>query len=203
MPRSTYAVFVLDKDVCLGYLKFMSHLTHALHLPCTNSTIARFVNRSTHSIATILLCLAYANVAVAQDVASFEKRVTKRVLENGLTVLVVERLEAPVFSFFTHVDVGSDREYPGITGLAHMFEHMAFKGTEKIGTKNYAAEKDAIAKVERTYQEYDIERRKETGADEKKVAALAQAWKEAITNAQQYVAENEFGQITSRKAAPA
>ena len=57
---------------------------------------------------------------------SFEKRITLKVLNNGLTVLVCERPEAPVFSSFTHVDVGSDREYPGITGLAHMFEHMAF-----------------------------------------------------------------------------
>src|SRR6266851_2542677 len=76
--------------------------------------------------------------ARAQDVASFEKRITVRTLPNGLTVLVCERPEAPVFSFFTHVDVGSDREVPGITGLAHMFEHIAFKGTDKIGSNDYA-----------------------------------------------------------------
>jgi predicted Zn-dependent peptidase len=64
------------------------------------------------------------------------------------------------------VDVGSDREYPGITGLAHMFEHMAFKGTDKIGTTNYGDEKTALEKVEQAYQAYDQERRKETGRDE-------------------------------------
>src|SRR5208283_5760467 len=79
----------------------------------------------------------------AQDLASFEKRITVRTLSNGLTLVVCERPEAPVFSFYTHVDVGADREYPGITGLAHMFEHMAFKGTDKIGTKDYTAEKGA------------------------------------------------------------
>ena len=146
-----------------------------------------------------LLFLVCATALFAQDLASFEKRVTKRVLQNGLTVLVVERPEAPVFSFFTHVDVGSDREYPGITGLAHMFEHMAFKGTDKIGTKNYAAEKDALVKVEQAYREYDRERRKETGRDEKKLAALEKGWKDAITDAQQYVVENEFGQIIEQK----
>src|SRR6266851_7650571 len=99
----------------------------------------------------------------AQDLVSFEKRITLKVLDNGLTVIVCERPEAPVFSFFTHVDVGSDREYPGITGLAHMFEHMAFKGTDKIGTKNYTAEKETLAKVERAYQAYIAERDKTVG----------------------------------------
>jgi predicted Zn-dependent peptidase len=147
----------------------------------------------------IILFLVLASVTFGQDLASFERRVTKHMLENGLTVLIVERPEAPVFSFFTHVDVGSDREYPGITGLAHMFEHMAFKGTDKIGTKNYAAEKETLAKVERAYQEYDLERRKETGSDEKKVAVLEKAWKDAMAEAQQYVAENEFGQVIEQK----
>src|SRR5271157_3426400 len=106
-------------------------------------------------LLSVVLLMAFAAVSRGQDLASFEKRVTVKVLPNGLTVLVVERPEAPVFSFFTHVDVGADREYPGITGLAHMFEHMAFKGTDKIGTTNYPAEKVALEKVEQAYQAYD------------------------------------------------
>lgn len=155
--------------------------------------------RGARAFSAIILLSALVAVTRGQDLASFEKRVTKHVLENGLTVLVVERPEAPVFSFFTHVDVGSDREYPGITGLAHMFEHMAFKGTDKVGTKNYPAEKVALAKVEQAYHEYDHERRKEFGRDEKKVAELEKAWKDAIAEAQQYVVENEFGQIIEQK----
>src|SRR3954471_14371121 len=84
----------------------------------------------------------------AQDIASFEKRITVKKLGNGLTVLIMERPEAPVFSFYTRVDVGSVQEVPGITGLAHMFEHMAFKGTHEIGTTNWPKEKAALAKVE-------------------------------------------------------
>ena len=86
--------------------------------------------------------------AHAQDLASFEKRLTKHTLDNGLTLLVYERPEAPVVSFFTHVDVGSAQEVPGITGLAHMFEHMAFKGTTKIGTTDWRAEKQALGQLE-------------------------------------------------------
>jgi len=149
-------------------------------------------------LTLILILGSSARLAKSQDLASFEKRVTVKTLENGLTVLVCERPEAPVFSFFTHVDVGSDREVPGITGLAHMFEHIAFKGTEKIGTSNYGEEKIALQKVEEAYHAYDWERRKEVDRDDKKVSALEKNWKDAMAAAQKYVVENQFGQIVEQ-----
>ncbi len=146
-----------------------------------------------------MFLVAFTGLARAQDLASFEKRITVKTLPNGLTVLVCERPEAPVFSFFTHVDVGADREVPGITGLAHMFEHMAFKGTDKIGTTDYAAEQVAVEKVEEAYQAYDRERRREVGRDEKKVAELEKAWRAAIEAAEKYVVKNGFGEIVERE----
>src|SRR5262249_40418920 len=106
------------------------------------------------SFSLVLALLVLAITAPAQDVASFEKKITVKKLANGLTVLIMERPEAPVFSFYTRVDAGSAQEVQGITGLAHMFEHMAFKGTDKIGTENYPAEKAALAKVEEAYAAY-------------------------------------------------
>ncbi|HXI11123.1 MAG TPA: pitrilysin family protein [Thermoanaerobaculia bacterium] len=134
----------------------------------------------------------------AQDLAAFEKKVTTRKLANGLTVLIVERPEAPVFSFFTHVDAGSAQEVPGITGLAHMFEHMAFKGTPVIGTKDYATEKKALEKVERAYMAYDAARRSEVGRDDKRTAEMEKAWKDSIAEADKGVVLNEFGEIIDR-----
>ena len=150
-------------------------------------------------VSVVYLCALVSTLAWAQDLASFEKRITLKVLNNGLTVLVCERPEAPVFSFFTHVDVGSDREYPGITGLAHMFEHMAFKGTDKIGTNNYGDEKGALERVEQAYQAYDRERRGEAKQDDKKVPELEKAWKDAIAEAQKYVVTDQFGEIVERR----
>ena len=150
-------------------------------------------------VALLVFFVGFSAMARAQDLASFEKRVSTKVLANGLTVIVCERPEAPVFSFFTHVNVGADREVPGITGLAHMFEHMAFKGTDKIGTTNYAAEKVALEKVEQAYAAYDRERRREIGRDEKKGAELEKAWKDAIAEADKYVVKNEFGEIVERE----
>jgi predicted Zn-dependent peptidase len=158
------------------------------------------MRKHTLSGLLVVVCLlGFAALARGQDLASFEKQVTLKVLRNGLTVIVCERHEAPVFSFFTHVDVGSDREVPGITGLAHMFEHMAFKGTDKIGTTNYLAEKLALAKVERAYAAYDRERRREIGRDPQKVAELEKAWKDAIAAADKYVVKEAFSEIVERE----
>src|ERR1700741_2488278 len=139
--------------------------------------------------------LLWSALAASQDVASFEKRVTVKTLPNGLTVLICERPEAPVFSFFTHVDTGSTQEDIGKSGLAHMFEHMAFKGTDKIGTNNYAAEKAALEKVETAYAAYDEERHKRVGRDEQKLKDLQKTWEDATAEANKYVVLNEFGQI--------
>jgi predicted Zn-dependent peptidase len=150
-------------------------------------------------LASVLILAGVATGSAAQDLVAFEKKTTVKKLPNGLTVIVCERPEAPVFSFFTHVDVGSDREVPGTTGLAHMFEHMAFKGTDKIGTRNYAEEKPALEKMEQAYQEYDGARRREVGHDDAEVARLQKAFQEAATAAQQYVVENEFGQLVEQE----
>src|SRR6476469_7170874 len=149
---------------------------------------------ASRSLLVVFLLVSTLSIH-AQDIASFEKRITVKKLSNGLTVLVMERPEAPVFSFYTHVDAGSAQEVQGITGLAHMFEHMAFKGTDEIGTTNYPAEKAALAKVEDTYAAYQKENEKEVGRDPKKVEQLAAAWKAAIADADQYVIPNQFGEI--------
>jgi len=149
-------------------------------------------------IPCILVLFILCTLAATQDVASFEKRITVKKLANGLTVIILERPEAPVFSFYTHVDAGSAQDPLGETGLAHMMEHMAFKGTDKIGTRNYAAEKVALEKVEKAYTAYNAERHKRVGMDEPKLKNLEKAWQDAIQQAQQYVIPNQFGEIIEK-----
>ena len=142
-----------------------------------------------------LLMLALTLPLAAQDLASFEKRVTVKTLPNGLTVLILRRPEAPVFSFFTLVDAGSAQDPLSQTGLAHMMEHMAFKGTPDIGTTNYAEEKVALAKVEQTYAVYEAERVKRVGQDPQKLAQLKKEWQDAMAAADKFVIKNQFGEI--------
>src|ERR1700681_1920494 len=144
-------------------------------------------------IPTIVVCFVLCTLVFGQDLALFEKRTTVKKLANGLTIIICERPEAPVFSFFTHVDAGSVQDPMGKTGLAHMFEHMAFKGTDTIGTTDYAAEKPALEKVETAYAAYLRERDKTVGRDEDKLKQLEKAWKDAITEADKFVVPNQFG----------
>jgi predicted Zn-dependent peptidase len=146
--------------------------------------------------SAFFLCFVFVvPILCAQDIASFEKRITVKKLDNGLTVLIMERPEAPVFSFYTRVDVGSVQEIPGITGLAHMFEHMAFKGTHEIGSTNWPKEKIALERVEQAYNAYLRENLKEVGRNDKKVAQLEKAWQDAIADADRYVIPNEFPDV--------
>ncbi len=131
----------------------------------------------------------------AQDLKEFEKKVTEFTLSNGLHFILVERHEAPVVSFHTYVNAGSVDDPSGATGIAHMFEHMAFKGTERIGTRNWPEEKKAIAAIEAAYDQLDAERNKGPKADAKKVKTLEEQLQAAIEHAQTYVIPDEYPRI--------
>jgi predicted Zn-dependent peptidase len=139
-----------------------------------------------------------AVAAQAQDLASFEKRTTVRKLDNGLTVIIMERPEAPVFSYSTVVNTGSAQEVAGITGLAHMFEHMAFKGNDVVGTTDWSGEQKALQKVEEAYQAYDRERRRETNRDDAKIKQLEKEWRDAIAAADKFVVTDQFSKLVSQ-----
>jgi predicted Zn-dependent peptidase len=58
------------------------------------------------------------------------------ILDNGMKVLLVQRKGSPSISAGWIAKVGSVNEHPGVTGISHLFEHMMFKGTQTLGTKN-------------------------------------------------------------------
>lgn len=142
--------------------------------------------------AALLLAAA---LLPAQDLREFEKKVTEFTLPNGLHFTIVERHEAPVVSFHTFVNAGSAQDPAGETGLAHMFEHMAFKGTENIGTSNWAAEKKALQAVEDVYDTLEAERNKGPKADSSKLDYLRIQLKQAIDMAQSPVESNAYTRI--------
>jgi len=152
--------------------------------------------------AAVLLLAAAVFVPAqvyAQDLALFEKRMTQFTLHNGLQFLVLERHEAPVVSFHTYADVGSVDEVTGITGLAHLFEHMAFKGTKTIGTNNYKAEAEAMAKIDEAFLELKAELRKGEQADKERLDQLRARLNEVQEQAQQYLVHDEYEEVFSRE----
>jgi predicted Zn-dependent peptidase len=127
-----------------------------------------------------------------------EKQVREFTLPNGVRFILVERHDAPVFSFMTVVDAGSADNPLGATGIAHMMEHMAFKGTERVGTKDYAAEKPLLDAEESAYQALTAEREKGARADTTKLAALERAFVDARDQARTTVETNGFGAVLER-----
>jgi predicted Zn-dependent peptidase len=169
-------------------------------MPSSNrSRVASRASRATRAAALAAALLA-AGRAAAQDLESFAARTTVHVVANGWTFILVERPVAPVFSFCTIADVGSAQEVPGITGLAHMFEHMAFKGTDKIGTRDPAGEQRALDALEAAYQDYQRERLA-PHPDPRRVAAKAAEWKRLAAEAERFVVKNELDEILSRAGA--
>ena len=142
---------------------------------------------------SVILALAVSALpAAAQDLESFEKTVTEHTLANGMRFIIVERHEVPVVSFHLHGDVGAVDDPEGQTGMAHMFEHMAFKGTSVIGTKDFAKETDALARVDQAYAAWQAERRKGEQADPQRLQQLEEAFHQAQEEAGRDVESEEF-----------
>jgi len=106
-----------------------------------------------HSLV-LLLCFVALPV-VAQKVPVVEKH-----LSNGMRLLLVERHDEPTVAGGWVAHVGSSNERPGITGIAHLFEHMMFKGTQTIGTKDFARDLEIISAQEKIRDQMREEERK-------------------------------------------
>lgn len=148
----------------------------------------------------LLLSLFTGSPAQGQDLLTeFEEKVTTFSLSNGLTFVVIERHDAPVVSFHTYADVGSINEPAGRTGLAHMFEHMAFKGTTTIGTEDIENELRAMGELEDIYLQLRQEQAKGPQADSARIATLEQQFEEAQEEAESYINEGEYENILERE----
>ena len=79
-------------------------------------------------------------------------------LDNGLTVYLSDYKNAPRIQTYVAVRAGSKNDPATATGLAHYLEHMVFKGTSHLGTKDYSKEKPELDKIEALYEVYRGER---------------------------------------------
>jgi predicted Zn-dependent peptidase len=106
--------------------------------------ILRFASGILFSFVAIAACAGEEFAEIQGKIQSFK-------LDNGLTIILYARGDAPVISCVTYVKTGSADEHVGITGIAHQLEHLAFKGTPNIGTKDFAAEQLATAEIDKLY----------------------------------------------------
>ena len=134
--------------------------------------------------------------STSQSIQPYLDRVIERVtefrLDNDLKFIVLEDHDAPVVSFVTYADVGGANEPDGKTGVAHFLEHLAFKGTTKIGTKDYQAEQESLERLDQIFTQ--LKEAKKSG-NKAKITQLEEQFKQVQSEASEYVKQNELGQI--------
>lgn len=109
--------------------------------------------------ATVCTAAACLLLGPAGWLAAAEKGVKPRVekLDNGLELLLIERRDQPIVAGCVAYDVGSVNDPRGQSGIAHLFEHMLFKGSTIIGTTDYQAEKKLIDEQEQLREKMNAE----------------------------------------------
>ncbi|PSR19494.1 peptidase M16 [filamentous cyanobacterium CCP3] len=138
-------------------------------------------------------------IQTAQTIQPYLDRVAEAVteftLDNGMKFIVLERHQAPVVSFMIHANVGAVDEADGKTGVAHYLEHLAFKGTSRIGTRDFAAEQAIFTQLDQVFEDFlAAQAAGNTVQAAELEAKLIALQKEAAS----FVEQNQYGQIVQQ-----
>ncbi|MFY9387018.1 MAG: insulinase family protein, partial [Smithellaceae bacterium] len=157
--------------------------------------------RITNKLIPVLAILLLSLWLTPARAADLEKRVVKARLDNGLTVLMLERKFSPTVSLYIRYRVGAVDETKGQTGAAHFLEHMMFKGTTTIGTKDFQKEKKILALIAETGTALDHEKIKADKADRDKIEKLAAKLKMLQQEHRLYYSSNEIDRLYTENGA--
>ncbi|MBS0169708.1 MAG: insulinase family protein [Nitrospira sp.] len=155
----------------------------------------------------IVAGLLAAAVPGYADSPSLADRVIEHKLANGMTVLMVERHQAPIVSINMTFGVGGVNEQVGLTGLAHLYEHMAFKGTRTVGTRDFEREQAVLDDLTLVGNELDRRERADSTkaemegkpyAPSQEVQQLQRRFKELQDKAGEFVVGNEMALLYQR-----
>jgi predicted Zn-dependent peptidase len=152
--------------------------------------------------AALLVCFPGAPLEVAAQARSGEELpVVEHVLDNGMRFLILPRPGAPTVSFVVQVGVGGVNETLGSTGIAHLLEHMLFKGTRSVGTRNHPAEVRLFREMDAAHDTLLQARARPAGPDSALVRRLEERIRALEDSARTFVVGNEFDRILSRNGA--
>eukprot|EP01025_Chloroclados_australasicus_P056588 TRINITY_DN7023_c0_g2_i1.p1 TRINITY_DN7023_c0_g2~~TRINITY_DN7023_c0_g2_i1.p1 ORF type:complete len:511 (-),score=58.01 TRINITY_DN7023_c0_g2_i1:678-2210(-) len=130
------------------------------------------------------------------DTQDVRKQLTSRVtdfrLNNGLKFIVLRRESAPVISTHVLVNAGAYEEEDGKTGVAHFLEHLAFKGTPRIGTKDFKKEAPILDALDEMFYE---QRMAVLQKDSDQINTLQRKLDDLQNDANKYVIPNAYGQL--------
>ncbi len=148
----------------------------------------------------ILLVLFSFTLSADFDFSKIKNNISEFTLPNGLKFILLEDHSVPIANFMTYANVGGSDERIGIYGISHFLEHMAFKGTSEVGTKNYQAEKKLFAKMDAIFEKILVEKGS-MNPDEKKIKDLEKELEKLKEEAATFVVDNEFINLLERQGA--
>ena len=154
--------------------------------------------RALHTAALVGLLLAPSALRAQERTPGERLPVRTKTLDNGMRFLALERKGAPTVAFVVQYDVGGVQEHLGNTGTAHLLEHLLFKGTTTVGTRNVDAERVLFAKMDAAQ---DTLVRARVAGDSAGVARLSGRIETLEDSARTFVVPNEFDRILTRAGA--
>lgn len=147
----------------------------------------------------ILLIITLLALSVSGiHAATLEEKVVEHTMKNGMKLLLMERHTSPTVAAWIRFRVGSADERSDERGIAHLLEHMLFKGTTTLGTKDFAAEKPILDAIEVTAQALTAEKAKREKSDSAKIAELEKQLAKLEADASKYVIKDEFFELYSK-----
>ncbi|CAM6039611.1 unnamed protein product [Sphagnum compactum] len=152
----------------------------------------------THPAQALIQTGREKEAAKAAGVAleALKRRVSTFTLRNGMRWIVLQRHNAPVVACHTYADVGAANEVTGVTGIAHLLEHLAFKGTKIVGTKDAAKEATLLEQLDDVF--YALRDAKKAGR-KRDVDQLSKKFANLQAMAAQLSIPNEYGALLSRQ----
>lgn len=146
----------------------------------------------------IFILLAYTLTVTSLFAANLDEKVIEHTMKNGMKLLMVERHTSPTVSAWIRFRVGSVDERSDERGIAHMLEHMLFKGTKTLGTKDYAAEQPLLEQIENTAQLLLAEKAKGDRKDMAKVTELEKQLLKLEAEASKFAVKDEFFELYAK-----
>ena len=137
---------------------------------------------------------AWAEPGISQVLTGAQLPVVEHELANGMRWLVLPRTGAPTVSFIVKFRVGAVNEVRGQTGMAHLLEHLLFKGTETLGTRDATAERALFVRMDALQ---DSILALEAGGENTAIPVLRERIDSLETEAGAHVLPNEFERVLS------
>jgi predicted Zn-dependent peptidase len=170
----------------------------ALAVPPAAATASSTAGAVPPADAAAFSAAAAVPSAASDTVRGFELPVIEHTLDNGMRFLLLPREGPATVSFVVHVPVGSVHESMGSTGIAHFLEHLLFKGSTTVGTRDLEAELRLFARMDAVHDTLVREKGRLPGSDAGRIERLEGTIRALEDSARTFVQAAEYAEILAR-----